>query len=342
MSFKIAIGHKIQTGPYGGGNAFVKSLSQGLVSSGNQVFFDLYESNLDFIIMTDPRASSPNVSFAAKAILQYLKLFPNTIVIHRINECDERKGTHFMNLRLRLANYCADHTVYVGAWLKKLNLINSCNINRSSSVILNGGDQTVFNSSGQSVWSGEGPLKIVTHHWGGNWMKGFDVYSDLDNQLANPLMRELFEFTYIGSLPKGFKFKYANYIEPLSGEILAQQLKSHHVYLTASINEPGGNHQIEGGLCGLPIIYRNSGCLPEYCDGYGLIFEPENIIEAIHDMRYGYHFFLNKMSAFPHTANLTVNNWIALLDKLNLSRSTLISSRHQSYVYHLMNKYLIY
>ena len=23
-------------------------------------------------------------------------------------------------------------------------------------------------------------LKIVTHHWSGNWMKGFDIYEKLD------------------------------------------------------------------------------------------------------------------------------------------------------------------
>ncbi len=341
MPFKIAIGHKIQAGPYGGGNAFVKSLAQGLLAEGHQVFFDLLEPQLDFIIMTDPRASSPNVSFAAKAILQYLEKFPNAIVIHRINECDERKGTHFMNFRLRLANYCADHTVFVGSWLKNLKLTNPIGGGRSSSVILNGGDQNIFNQSDRSIWLGGEPLKIVTHHWGGNWMKGFDVYSYLDDQLSNPAVKELFNFTYIGNLPKGFTFRHVNYLKPLSGLALAQELKMHHVYLTASINEPGGNHQIEGGLCGLPIIYRNSGCMPEYCEGYGIMFEPEKIMDAIHEMRVRYNFFLKKMNDFPHLANSTVRNWIRLFDDLNNSRRELTSKRPCSYVNELMNKMLI-
>jgi hypothetical protein len=125
------------------------------LAEGHHVFFDLLEPQLDFIIMTDPRASSPNVSFAAKAILQYLEKFPNAIVIHRINECDERKGTHFMNFRLRLANYCADHTVFVGSWLKNLKLTNPVGGGRSSSVILNGGDQNIFNQSDRSIWLGD-------------------------------------------------------------------------------------------------------------------------------------------------------------------------------------------
>ena len=29
-------------------------------------------------------------------------------------------------------------------------------------------------------WDKKGPLKLVTHHWGGNYMKGFDIYKKLD------------------------------------------------------------------------------------------------------------------------------------------------------------------
>ena len=65
-----------------------------------------------------------------------------------------------------------------------------------------------------------------------------------------------FEFTYVGNLPKGFSFKNSNYIKPLHSKNLATELKKHHVYLTASINEPGGNHQNEAALCGLPLLYR--------------------------------------------------------------------------------------
>ena len=53
---------------------------------------------------------------------------------------------------------------------------------------------------------------------------------------------------------------------------LAAELKRHHAYVTGSMNEPGGNHQNEGALCGLPLLYRRSGCMPEYCAGFGIDF----------------------------------------------------------------------
>ena len=40
--------------------------------------------------------------------------------------------------------------------------------------------------------------------------------------------------------------------------LIAEELKNHHIYITASINEPSGNHHIEAGQCGLPILYIGS------------------------------------------------------------------------------------
>ena len=52
---------------------------------------------------------------------------------------DERKNTKFMNLLLRMTNDCADHTVFVGTWLKKLKVWNRND--QQASVILNGSNK---------------------------------------------------------------------------------------------------------------------------------------------------------------------------------------------------------
>ena len=48
----------------------------------------------------------------------------------------------------------------------------------------------------------------------------------------------------------------------MSGHELADTIKGNHLYLTASINEPSGNHHIEALQCGLPILYLESGAPP--------------------------------------------------------------------------------
>lgn len=335
--FRIAIGHKLQSGPYGGGNSFVSLLAKHLIKEGNEVYFDLEHKELDFIILTDPRVKSPNVSFAANKILEYLKKNPSTIVIHRINECDERKKTKLMNFRLRTANYCADHTIFVGTWLKTLNVTYNKTVSNKS-VILNGADESIFYSKSDNIWNGAEKLKLVTHHWSPNWMKGFDIYKKIDDMLSNPYWRDKIEFTYIGNIPQNFTFKNSFHIKPLSGSRLAENLRKHHVYLTASVNEPGGNHQIEGGSCGLPIIFRNSGCLPEYCDGFGIAIDENDFSNTINDMLNRYHEFQPLMVNFPYTFKNAFFNWAKLLKSLDQKRDELLSKRRHSFFMKLLNK----
>ena len=172
-----------------------------------------------------------------------------------------------MNFFLKLANYFADHTVFISSWLKSLDIYNK---NNSSTVILNGADETIFNDFHNIEWNKIEKLRLVTHHWSGNKMKGFDIYEKIDNMISSEKWNDKIEFTYIGNLPKNFKFKNINNILPMHGSKLSRELSKHHVYVTASSNEPAGMHHIEGILCGLPIVYKNSGAIPEYCKEFGI------------------------------------------------------------------------
>jgi hypothetical protein len=291
------------------------------------VCHSLHDPDIDLILLMDPRWRHPSVTFTPGTILRYL-LFANkrALVVHRINECDERKNTHNMNPHLWRANYCADHTVFVGSWLKKLALWQGGQYARHS-VITNGADTHIFNPRGWQPWRGEGPLRLVTHHWGGNRMKGFDIYQRIDEMLAEPAWKGRIEFTYVGNLPQGFSFHNARYVKPLDGEMLAAELRSHHAYVTASINEPGGNHQNEGALCGLPLLYRRSGCLPEYCDGFGVSFDDTDFETGLQQLIGKYDRLAVTMSAYPHTAERTCAAYLDLFDQLIKSREQILATR---------------
>lgn len=324
---KIAVGFRIHDGPWGGGNRFVTNLVEALIARGDTVVYGLDDPDIDVILMLDPRRRHKSVTFSVGAILRYL-LFRKSkaLVVHRINECDERKKTRHMNRLLWRANYCADCTVFVGTWLKDLPLWQNRPDARSR-IITNGADARVFKSDGWRAWGGEGPLKLVTHHWAGNWMKGFDIYQRLDEMLVSPGWEGRIAFTYIGNLPKGFRFRHATHVPPLDGENLAKELRSHHGYLTASINEPGGNHQNEGALCGLPLLYRRSGCLPEYCDGFGVSFDESDFELSLKQFIDQYPSLVATMPAYPHTAERTCNQYLALFDELMNSREEILASR---------------
>jgi hypothetical protein len=324
---KVSIGFRVQDGPWGGGNRFITALVAALHERGHIVVDSLQDTDIDIILLMDPRWRHASVTFTPGAILRYL-LFSNShaLVVHRINECDERKGTRHMNRLLRCANYCADHTVFVGSWLRNLPLWRN-GAGARHSVITNGADTRIFHPQGWQPWNGKGPLKLVTHHWGGNWMKGFDIYRRLDAMLAEPAWKEKIGFTYVGNLPPGFTFRNARYVPPLDGVALATELRAHHAYVTASINEPGGNHQNEGALCGLPLFYRRSGCLPEYCDGFGVSFDETDFEDRLRQLIERYDTLVTAMPAYPHTAARTCTRYLALFDELMTSREQILVSR---------------
>lgn len=323
---KVAIGYHIQEGPWGGGNQFARSLAEALTGRGDRVAFDLADPDIDLIMLTDPRSRSPSVSFGPGAILRYLAFRnPNALVVHRVNECDERKGTRHMNSMLRRANYAADHTVFIASWLKALDLWRR---ETPASVILNGADVRLFRPATKKTWDGSAPLKLVTHHWGGNRLKGFDVYEMLDRMLADPVWKDRIAFTYVGRLPEGVSLVNARCVSALSGAALAEELASHDAYITGSLNEPAGMHHIEGALCGLPLIYRNSGALLEYCDGFGVPIDgPDDLAGAIGRIIAEYSSFREAIKNYPHSAANMCAGYLALFDRLIADRKRIVAER---------------
>jgi len=325
---KVAIASRPYDGPWGGGNRFVTALCEALRQAGASVVHALADDDIDIILLVDPRMRSPNVCFGPGAVLRYLTFRnPNAIVVHRINECDERKNKRFINHRLVRANYAADVTVFVGRWLTELPVWRK-HLRPPWYVIHNGADTKIFNRQNFRAWTGTGPLKLVTHHWGYHPMKGFDVYQRLDTMLGDPAWHERIAFTYIGQLPRRFSFKRARYVPPLDGCELATELASHHAYLTASLNEPGGHHQNEGALCGLPLLYRQSGCMTEYCAGFGIPFSgPADFEAALHRLFADYERLVEQMPHYPWTAERMTNEWLALFQSLMNERAKLVAQR---------------
>jgi len=296
---KISIGSKIFEGPWGGGNLFVKNFSEYLTKQGVTVVHDLYDQDIDVIILMDPRKSSYSSTFTHKDIINYKKYINNkAFVIHRFNECDERKGTVGLNKFLIQANKVSDKNIYVSNWLREVFYKEGIE-RKNDEVIMTGANTEIFNNKNFVPWDGSSRLKIVTHHWGTNINKGFEVYKQLDNYLGVKENSDKYEFTYIGKLPEDFSLTNSNHIEPLSGLDLAKELKKSHLYLTASRNEPSGNHHIEAAQCGLPILYLNSGGIPEFCKGFGMSFEKSEFFHKLEKIRSDYSKYSQNMKNYP-------------------------------------------
>tara|TARA_B100001996_G_scaffold140942_2_gene107171 strand:+ start:2180 stop:3220 length:1041 start_codon:yes stop_codon:yes gene_type:complete len=326
---KVSIGTNIKEGPWGGGNLFAINLGLYLVSKDHEVVNNLDDDDIDIILITEPRKTSESSAYTHLEVKNYLNYVnPGALVAHRINECDERKGTNFVNKYLIQANGIADYTIFVSGWLKKLYLEQGLS-EKNNHVILAGANKKIFNSKNKALWKNNSKLKIVTHHWGANWNKGFSIYKKIDELLDEDSWKNKIEFTYIGNLPNKFKFQNTKHISPLSGEELSRELKTNHVYLTGSLNEPSGNHHIEGAQCGLPVMFINSGGVIEYCKDFGIEYNPSNLEEKLEYIIKNYDDYQKKMIDYPFNSDAMCRNFLDLFKNMIDNKDSILSSRTQ-------------
>lgn len=312
---KISINCKNVEGSFGGVMAFYRSFKQFCTKRGFEVVNHLKDPDIDIVLITAYSTWS-TASYSYLDAFAYKMLQPKTIIVQRINECDERKKTNYMNDLLIDISKKASYLIFIASWLRPLLEKNGLSADKPGQVVLNGADEKIFNLSDKNFWDGKSKMRIVTHHWGGGYLKGHDVYQELDNLLDQKNFFEKFEFTFIGKYPKNINYKNTQIIPSLHGESLANELKKHHVYLTASRNEPGGMHHIEGSLCGLPSLYIKSGSLPEYCHGYGIEFNENNFPEKLMEMYDKYNAWKEKIKKYDKTSTKMNEEYLKILNNL--------------------------
>ena len=247
--------------PYGGGNQFLQKMTSELISHGHEVVYHL-NPGIDIIFMIDPRPG--DIGYSIQHIAAYKNRFPSTKILHRVNECDARKGTNEVDELLLVSMSIADQVVFISEWLK--DYFTELGYTGASNIIYNGCNANHFFPEKNKV---NKVTKLVTHHWSDNWMKGFDLYSSIDQYIGNNPDCGI-EFTYVGRYCKEYIPKFTNIVDPLRGIELGKELRKHDIYVTASRFEPCGMHHIEGAACGLPVIFhKDTGGIRELCLKHG-------------------------------------------------------------------------
>ena len=334
---KVSIGTNIKEGPWGGGNLFAINLKNYLEQRGHIVISNLDDDDIDIILLTEPRKTSESSAYTHIDVWYYKKFIKkDVLVVHRFNECDERKNTKFVNKYLLEANKVADHSIFVSEWLRNL-FLDQGEVSKSNEVILAGADNEIFNNDNYKIWNENDTLKITTHHWGANWNKGFDIYKKIDEMLDDEYWKNKIEFTYIGNIPKNIDFKNTNLIQPLSGKELADEIKKNHIYVTASRNEPSGNHHIEAAQCGLPILYIDSGGIPEYCQGYGVSFVEENFEIKLKEIIRDYSKYQSNINSYHFSSEKMCLDYLGMFETLITKKMDIVNSRTNTYP---INKFL--
>ncbi len=268
--------------PWGGASPFVWQLEAALRRRGVEVQYRL-DPRPDLVFVIDPRMDHPQKKFGLRELEAFRAAHPEVPILHRINECDQRKGTHDIDELLRQTNALADYTIFIAEWLRDYFIAKWFDPQRPHGVIYNGASPAVYHPFGTTAPAPGQPWRIVTHHWSDNPLKGFDVYEKLDAALAEGKLPG-FVLRVIGRWPKTIRWRAAELHGPCTGRPLAEKLRESHIYLTASRWEPCGMHHVEGAQCGLPLVYHeDGGGIVEAGRRYGLGYR-DDPIPALQEM----------------------------------------------------------
>lgn len=146
-------------------------------------------------------------------------------------------------------------------------------------LIHNAVDPGVFHARGRELAprvSGR-PLRLIASSWSDNPNKGAAVYEWLDRHLDPARV----EFTFVGRIR--VPLPRTRVVPAQPSEPLAELLRQHDVYITASRNDPCSNALIEAMACGLPALYYEDGGHPELTAFGGLPFRTPEQIPALLD-----------------------------------------------------------
>lgn len=147
---------------------------------------------------------------------------------------------------------------------------------RNPVVILNTPDPTIFHRQGRAAFEPARKIRLISTSWSDNTNKGTAVYQWLDEHLD----WTRYEYTFIGRSP--VPFTHIRMVPPLPSPQLAEQLRSHDIFITASRHDPCSNALLEALACGLPALYLQSGGHPELVGDAGLGFtEPDEIVAQL-------------------------------------------------------------
>ncbi|MBN1493699.1 MAG: glycosyltransferase family 4 protein [Candidatus Omnitrophica bacterium] len=270
---KIHVLYKFIDGPWGGANQFLKELKRYFVEK--KLYTD-DPRDADIILFNSDQRSVR----AGLRELYMLTSTTNAVMVNRVDGPIALRNIGFERFDTVIAdlnNVLFDGCVFQSEW-SFLRMHECAEALKPPHVVIhNGASRNLFYPRRNGTAGNNERIKIIATSWSKNYRaKGFDIYEYLDNNLD--LTR--YAMTFVGHSP--IEFKNIRKQEPVDSETLGTILREHDIYITASINDPCSNALIEGLVCGLPAVVRNSGGHPELIGKGGVVFnDTADIIKAI-------------------------------------------------------------
>jgi len=279
----ISIFHNFSPSPAGGGNQFLRALSQEIKKTNYRLEYNSISPTTKACLF-----NSYNFDF------QRLKKFynQNCVMVHRVDgPISVYRGIdHNIDNQIHEINKkIAQATIFQSRYSLEKHLEMGLNF-INPTIISNAVDPTIFHSDNRIEFSTQRKIRLISSSWSDNPNKGDSIYIWLDQNLN----WNEYEYTFAGRTK--IQFKNIHHQSPVNSFLLAGLLRNHDIYITASKNDACSNSLIEALACGLPAIFLNSGGNPEIVGKGGIGFDhPEEIPQMLSLLIKKYSFFQNKI-----------------------------------------------
>ena len=265
-SADIAIFHDFQPPPAGGGHQFLRALWQEWVRLGYVVENNTISRRTHACLF-----NSYNFHFDRLRALRH----SGCRMVHRVDGPMQsyRGFDNGSDARIAAINHqLAEATIVQSRYSLQEHITLGYTL-RNPHVIMNVPDPAIFHRQGRVAFDRKRKARLISTSWSDNPNKGAAIYQEIAQQL-DPAR---FEYTFVGNTP--LALDHIRVVPPVTSQQLAQLLREHDIYITASKNDPCSNSLIEALASGLPALYLNSGGHPEIVGQAGVGFH--DVSEAL-------------------------------------------------------------
>lgn len=256
----VAIFHDFAPPPAGGGHQFLRALKREWERRGLRVEINSVSKTTRACLLNSFNFDADRFRFLRRAGVRVVHRVDGPLATYRgFDDGTDRKIAEWNR-------EFAQATILQSAFSRRAHAEQGLAL-RDPVVVPNAADPAIFHPPERRDALRGRKLRVVSTSWSDNPNKGADVYAWLDQHLDFGRV----DYMFVGRLPAALK--NIRVVAPLPSRELADLLRNHDVYLTASRNDPCSNSLVEALACGLPAIYLDSGGHPELAGAAGLAFE---------------------------------------------------------------------